>query len=1054
MNSIFRLLNLLTFVTCGVTKVTLVGILLALVLACLRGEGAEPSKASHKSPADVSVIALDVSGSMEGEPLRLMTAGAVSVLAALPDGAFVSLVIFHHRPTVLSPPVRLNKETRRKLITLLSNLVAEGGTDIILGGQKSLEQAPDGSTVTLLSDGTQTGQGSIPVLESVWGPALRDLTREARARRVTFHTLGLGPDADAVLLGRLAAETGGKYWPIRRPSDIRNEFVALASYLAKFWRRSLSGDFSVAAAEEPVVCLSETAPGEPQHTLFRLLDDSRLVPVDPVFDIRQGGIRACRYVLLRGEYRFVADPRGKQTDLLRPMAFAWHLPDGKKLPANRLSPLVVRTKATGTGAVFNGLQLNAALRWDGDAKTAEKQTAAINADGRFSFPMRMPRQAGRRLTAVFEAKQHVWSYHVGTLTAETTLPEPIDAKVEVQKPHSVPLTLSSIGSENETTLHITLTGLQPEASLKLVISPSTNKVEVRPAVIVLDRSSMAVPVRLTRKVTGKRVTLNGNLRLTITGDVVPTRINGQTELNWPFVWSQLEPGLYLEGLPSNDKPLQLRRNSALFVPVRLAGVDLAGLGLSQSPGLRLDNSQLPPGFHIDWLDQSTDTVLPLLQPEATRQPALRIRAAGALLPGQYSLSFTVWSTNSKVPVNSAASLVIDLKATIGPIEVEVSGVDDNGPWTLLAPTEDQCRDITLLVQATDKGSLPPVKVASRVSSGSIQVVDRGQTWHGGTRLQAAYRVLVPAQTKPGTFKVLFSVEGLGVVGRPKEMVIEVPPIVVQVRPVMHVPRYAGCLDCLLPWLWPHGPARVTVRSVGPWKEAHCSWTLIAVANSVEKTTRPITDEEALLPVTRSATDELPEFVVELNSPYEPTVFQPGRRVPMQVEESEVAVPLLAVALAATVGPFLVLFLLPPWPVRVRIAPGDRVRWRLRAIRLHREVPVAGLKLSLKRNLLGMVKVYRGRRDCSTARVFIEGKGELTAGQSERVRHGDVIAIDTADGLAYRIVVLSGREVLSGQETLLGELADTDSAISFNDRNSSIETPVPLRHDNHLPDWLK
>ena len=48
---------------------------------------------------------------------------------------------------------------------------------------------------------------------------------------------GLGPDADVRLLGKLASQTQGEFFPIANARDLLKEFVSLASQVGRFWRR-------------------------------------------------------------------------------------------------------------------------------------------------------------------------------------------------------------------------------------------------------------------------------------------------------------------------------------------------------------------------------------------------------------------------------------------------------------------------------------------------------------------------------------------------------------------------------------------------------------------------------------------------------------------------------------------------------------------------------------------------------------------------------------------------------------------------------------------------
>lgn len=114
------------------------------------------------------VLALDVSGSMQGPPLAHLVQATTRLLDRLQDGDSVGMVIFSSRVTV-APLRRLDASTRAHLRQSLQDLFAEGGTDLgealaCAGRLFAPPQADERQVLLLVSDGQPTaGLGSSQV---------------------------------------------------------------------------------------------------------------------------------------------------------------------------------------------------------------------------------------------------------------------------------------------------------------------------------------------------------------------------------------------------------------------------------------------------------------------------------------------------------------------------------------------------------------------------------------------------------------------------------------------------------------------------------------------------------------------------------------------------------------------------------------------------------------------------------------------------------------------------------------------------------------------------
>ena len=178
------------------------------------------------------VYLIDVSGSMNERVRGAGTTGAgspdetkltrakrelVRALKALPSGIMVNVIAYSDGLSLYSDEmVKLDAKNRRGLVAWAGALRAEGKTNIydalasVLDhakgrrGRASPEMTVD--TMVLLTDGLPTA-GRVQDSELI----ASEVERLNDRTRIVLHTIGLGPDHDAVLLKRLSAESHGVY---------------------------------------------------------------------------------------------------------------------------------------------------------------------------------------------------------------------------------------------------------------------------------------------------------------------------------------------------------------------------------------------------------------------------------------------------------------------------------------------------------------------------------------------------------------------------------------------------------------------------------------------------------------------------------------------------------------------------------------------------------------------------------------------------------------------------------------------------------------------------
>ncbi|RYE94941.1 MAG: VWA domain-containing protein [Myxococcales bacterium] len=174
-------------------------------------------------PRLTTVLALDVSGSMGGQPLEHVIRSTERIVELLEDGDSVGLVAFSSAAVEVAPLQTLAPGTRRALQKAVRGLRAEGGTNIAAGLQKAAKMFPERRAqeqqmTLLLSDGQP----------NVGPSSARELGAEAsqlRSRHIAVSTLGYGSSHDEKVLINMAEMGGGRYAFVSEPQLAEGSFV-------------------------------------------------------------------------------------------------------------------------------------------------------------------------------------------------------------------------------------------------------------------------------------------------------------------------------------------------------------------------------------------------------------------------------------------------------------------------------------------------------------------------------------------------------------------------------------------------------------------------------------------------------------------------------------------------------------------------------------------------------------------------------------------------------------------------------------------------------------
>ena len=222
------------------------------------------------------VVAIDVSGSMAGEPIEQAKAAVADLLQTLPADVPVSLVSFGQSAVIQHP----FSTDRASLQGAVDGLIAAGGTALFDGIDRSITQlASRGGTnaLVVLADGADSASAGTAdaVME-------RFASTPVAASFVALQT----PDQDLGTLQAIADAAGGQVVAVEQSGQFREVFTNIAAGLGGLfelrWTSASEGesaDLTIAMADAPDVAVSTTF----EHPAVRqfvpdVADETRVVP--------------------------------------------------------------------------------------------------------------------------------------------------------------------------------------------------------------------------------------------------------------------------------------------------------------------------------------------------------------------------------------------------------------------------------------------------------------------------------------------------------------------------------------------------------------------------------------------------------------------------------------------------------------------------------------------------------------------------------------------------------------------------------------------------------
>lgn len=194
------------------------------------------SEEKKEKSSNVELICvIDVSGSMEGEKIKLVKQSLKLLLEMMGDNDKLGLVLFNHYSQMLLDLTYTTTENKKNIINLINSIEAGGGT-YILGGleiavnmlEKSSIQSKSkvieknkeniSSAIILLSDGMDSRMDHIEI-----GNGLKDLTKKLDLG-FTLHTFGYGKDHDPKIMNTLATLRDGSFYYVEEYKKVAELF--------------------------------------------------------------------------------------------------------------------------------------------------------------------------------------------------------------------------------------------------------------------------------------------------------------------------------------------------------------------------------------------------------------------------------------------------------------------------------------------------------------------------------------------------------------------------------------------------------------------------------------------------------------------------------------------------------------------------------------------------------------------------------------------------------------------------------------------------------------
>jgi len=186
-------------------------------------------------------VALDVSGSMQGEKIGAVRRALDRLVAQLHDGDRLSLVLFNSGTEVALEPTVMDASGRDAALLVIARIEADGSTNINAGLSQSYDLVAEHLSDGAAGDRVMLFTDAQPNVGETSAGSFVDLARTNADRGVGLTVFGVGLDLDAELVTMVSEVRGGNAFTLWDVEDIESVFDEDFAYLVT----PLAYDFEV-----------------------------------------------------------------------------------------------------------------------------------------------------------------------------------------------------------------------------------------------------------------------------------------------------------------------------------------------------------------------------------------------------------------------------------------------------------------------------------------------------------------------------------------------------------------------------------------------------------------------------------------------------------------------------------------------------------------------------------------------------------------------------------------------------------------------------------------
>lgn len=181
------------------------------------------------APAPLTLaLALDRSGSMEGERIHAARDGAIKVIQSLDETIEFLVVTFNENAQLLFGPAMGTRENKQRAITMLQTVRSSGRTRMSTALDAIVKHLGNDQTraarILFLTDGKNEGETRSALTQSI---------QRCTSANISIDAWGVGTDWDAAELRSMADKTHGTADIIPTPKQVASAFAASFSAMRK-----------------------------------------------------------------------------------------------------------------------------------------------------------------------------------------------------------------------------------------------------------------------------------------------------------------------------------------------------------------------------------------------------------------------------------------------------------------------------------------------------------------------------------------------------------------------------------------------------------------------------------------------------------------------------------------------------------------------------------------------------------------------------------------------------------------------------------------------------